>query len=81
VLERLGYRCKDNGLLFSINAHLWTVVTLLVHSGSEAQKKKYLPGLCNGRLIGGNGTSEPNSASDAFSLSTTAVKQGSKYLP
>ena len=80
ALERLGYACKDNGLLFSINAHLWTAVTPLVYNGSEAQKKKYLPGLCNGTLIGGNAMSEPNSGSDAFSLTTTAVKKGSKYI-
>jgi alkylation response protein AidB-like acyl-CoA dehydrogenase len=80
VLERLGYACKDNGLLFSINAHMWTAVTPLIHHGSEAQKKRYLPGLCNGTLIGGNATSEPNSGSDAFSLTTTAVKKGSKYF-
>ena len=80
ALERLGYACKDNGLLFSINAHMWTAITPLVSYGSEAQKKKYLPGLCDGTLIGGNAMSEPNSGSDAFSLATTAVKKGSKYL-
>src|SRR5438094_2626496 len=77
---RLGYTCKDNGLLFSINAHLWTAVTPLVYNGSEAQKKKYLPGLSNGTLIGGNAMSEPNSGSDAFSLATTAIRKGSKYV-
>src|SRR5437764_7012028 len=80
ALERLGYGCKDNGLLFSINAHLWTAVTPLVYNGSETQKKKYLPGLCNGTLIGGNAMSEPNSGSDAFSLATNAIKKGSNYL-
>ena len=80
ALERLGYACKDNGLLFSINAHLWTAITPLVYNGSEAQKKKYLPGLCNGTLIGGNAMSEPNSGSDAFSLTTTAIKKGSRYI-
>src|SRR5262245_2789705 len=44
-LERLGYACKDNGLLFSINAHLWTVVMPLITAGTEEQKRKYLPGL------------------------------------
>ena len=77
ALERLGYGCKDNGLLFSINAHMWTAIIPLVYNGSEAQKKKYLPGLCNGTLIGGNAMSEPNSGSDAFSLATTAIKKGS----
>jgi alkylation response protein AidB-like acyl-CoA dehydrogenase len=80
ALEQLGYTCKDNGLLFSINAHLWTAVTPLIYNGSEAQKKKYLPGLANGTLIGGNAMSEPNSGSDAFSLTTTAAKKGSSYI-
>ncbi len=79
-LERLGYGCKDNGLNFSINAHMWTAIIPLVYNGSEAQKKKYLPGLCDGSLIGGNAISEPNSGSDAFSLATTAVKKGAKYI-
>jgi alkylation response protein AidB-like acyl-CoA dehydrogenase len=80
ALERLGYACKDNGLLFSINAHLWTAVTPLIYNGSEAQKKKFLPGLSNGTLIGGNAMSEPNSGSDAFSLTTTATRKGTSYI-
>ena len=80
ALERLGYGCKDNGLLFSINAHMWTAIIPLLYNGTEAQKKKFLPGLCNGSLIGGNAMSEPNSGSDAFSLATTAVKKGAKYI-
>src|SRR5213076_378019 len=80
ALERLGYACRDNGLLFSINAHMWTAIIPLVYNGSEAQKQKYLYGLCNGTLIGGNAMSEPKSGSDAFSLGTTAQKRGDKYL-
>jgi hypothetical protein len=80
VLEKLGYACKDNGLIFSINAHLWTVVMPLVSAGTEEQKRKYLPGLCSGTLIGANAMSEPNSGSDAFSMSTTARKDGGKYI-
>lgn len=80
ALERLGYACKDNGLIFSINAHLWTAVMPLVAAGTEKQKQKYLAGLCKGTLIGGNAMSEPDAGSDAFSLGTTARKQGDKYL-
>ena len=80
ALERLGYACQDNGLLFSINAHMWTAIIPLVYNGTEAQKKKFLPGLCDGSLIGGNAMSEPNSGSDAFSLGTTAIKKGDKYI-
>jgi hypothetical protein len=80
ALERLGYGCKDNGLVFSINAHLWTVVMPLVTAGTEVQKRKYLPGLANGTLIGANAMSEPNFGSDAFGLATTARRDGDSYV-
>ena len=80
VLESLGYGCKDNGLVFSINAHMWTVELPLLDFGSEEQKRKYLPRLCNGDLIGGNAMSEPGSGSDAYSLRTIAARRGDKYV-
>jgi alkylation response protein AidB-like acyl-CoA dehydrogenase len=80
VLENLGYACRDNGLLFSINAHMWTVEIPLRDFGSELQKRKYLPDLCNGTLIGGNAMTEPGSGSDAYSLRTTAERRGDRYV-
>lgn len=80
VLESLGYGCHDNGLVFSINAHMWTLETPLMGFGTEEQKKRYLPRLCNGELIGGNAMSEPGSGSDAYSLATTALKKGDVYV-
>lgn len=80
VLETLGRGCQDNGLLFSINAHLWTVAMPLLDFGDEEQKRRYLPRLCNGELVGGNAMSEPDSGSDAFSLRTTAERRGDRYL-
>lgn len=41
--------------------------------GSEEQKAKYLPGLCNLDLIGCWGLTEPNFGSDASGLQTTAT--------
>lgn len=79
LLERFGYACRDNGLTFSINAHLWTACMPLEAFGTEAQKQRFLPGLCRGTLIGGNAMSEPNSGSDAFSLRTTAERRGDVY--
>lgn len=80
VLESLGYGCRDNGLVFSINAHMWTVEIPLRDFGNEEQKQKYLPRLCNGELIGGNAMSEPGSGSDAYSLKTTAERRGDRYV-
>jgi alkylation response protein AidB-like acyl-CoA dehydrogenase len=80
ILESLGYGCKDNGLVFSINAHIWTLEIPLLDFGSEEQKRRYLPRLCNGELIGGNAMSEPGSGSDAYSLRTTAERRGDRYV-
>ncbi len=80
VLESLGLGCKDNGLVFSINAHMWTTEIPLLSFGTEEQKRKFLPGLCRGELIGGNAMSEAGSGSDAYGLATTAERRGDKYL-
>lgn len=80
ALEALGYACKDNGLLFSLNAQMWSCQSPIVRFGREDQKRDYLPGLCNGSLIGVQGMTEPGSGSDAFGLRTTAEKHGDTYL-
>jgi alkylation response protein AidB-like acyl-CoA dehydrogenase len=80
ALERFGYACRDNGLAFSINAHMWTACAPIVAFGTPEQKKRYLPGLSNGQLIGGNAMSEPGSGSDAYAMRTMAEKKGDKYV-
>src|SRR5918994_1650742 len=79
ALEALGYACRDNGLLFSLNAHMWTCVMPLVAFGSDEQKQRFLPGLCTGKLIGGNAMSEPEAGSDAYKLHTTPRREGNGY--
>lgn len=80
VMEGLGYGGSDQGLLFSINAHMWTCSIPLLEYGSANQKEKYLPGLCDGSLIGANGASEPNAGSDIFSMQTRVTKDGDDYV-
>ena len=80
ALERLGYACPDNGLLFSLQAQLWTVVTPLLAVGTDEQKRKYLPALSSGEWIGGNAMTEPEAGSDAFALRTTARREGAEYV-
>jgi hypothetical protein len=80
ALEALGYGCSDNGLIFSINAHMWSAEMPLLRFGTEEQKQHYLPGMCDGTLIGVQGMTEPGSGSDAFGLKTSAERRGDSYV-
>jgi alkylation response protein AidB-like acyl-CoA dehydrogenase len=80
ALERLGYACRDNGLIFSINAHMWAVCAPLVAFGTEEQKIGYLPRLSSGDLIGANAVSEPGAGSDAYGMRCRATKRGDRYI-
>ena len=48
--------------------------------GSEEQKKKYLPGLASGELIGCFGLTEPDAGSDPAGMKTHAKKDGDDYV-
>jgi alkylation response protein AidB-like acyl-CoA dehydrogenase len=80
VMEALGYGCQDNGLIFSLNAQMWSIELPLVKFGTPAQQQAYLPGLVSGDLIGVHAMTEPDSGSDAFSMRTRADRAGDDYL-
>lgn len=48
--------------------------------GSEEQRKKYLPKLAKGEIIGCFGMTEPNVGSDPASMETTARKDGDEWV-
>ena len=52
----------------------------IVIDGTEDQKKKYLPQMASGQIISAFALTEPESGSDAASLKTTAIKDGSHYV-
>jgi hypothetical protein len=79
ALESLGYGCRDGGLVFSLCAHLLSCVVPLWQHGNEEQKRRYLPGLCNGELIGVHAITEPGSGSDVFALRTRAEPDGDGF--
>jgi alkylation response protein AidB-like acyl-CoA dehydrogenase len=74
ALHGLGYGSADNGLIFALNAHMWACEMPIVHFGSEEQKRRYLPSMCDGSLIAAHAMSEPGSGSDAYSLASTATR-------
>jgi alkylation response protein AidB-like acyl-CoA dehydrogenase len=48
--------------------------------GNETQRKKYLPLLARGEMIGAIGMTEPNAGSDVANMKTRAVKKNGYYL-
>jgi alkylation response protein AidB-like acyl-CoA dehydrogenase len=80
ALEALGYGCRDNGLIFSINAHMWSSEIPFMMFGNEEQKKRYLPKLVSGEYVGVHAMTEPTSGSDAFSLRSRAELKGDRYV-
>src|SRR6202049_3249081 len=53
----------------------------LYRHGNEAQRRRYLPGLCSGKLLGALALTEPGAGSDALgSMRMTARRDGDLYL-
>lgn len=70
---------SDPGFCLAYLAHSMLSVNNLAVNGSEEQKKKWLPGLCSGKLVGAMAMSEPSIGTDVLGMSATAVREGSHY--
>jgi alkylation response protein AidB-like acyl-CoA dehydrogenase len=80
AMMALGKACRDNGLVFGMGAQMWSVQLPILRFGNEAQKHRYLPGMCRGELIGAHAITEPEAGSDAMALTTSAVRDGDHYV-
>jgi isovaleryl-CoA dehydrogenase len=62
-------------------AHDNLCVNNLLRHGNDEQRRRYLPGLCDGTQVGALGLTEPGAGSDALgSMRTRAQRQGDFYL-
>jgi len=76
--EQLSY--ANHCLGISHAAHDNLCANNIALNGTPAQKEAYLPGLCDGSLVGALGMSEPGAGSDALgSMATTATRCGDVY--
>ena len=64
---------------FGIVLHNAIVAPYILHYGSEEQKKKWLPRLASGELIGAIAMTEPGAGSDLQGVKTRAEKDGNQY--
>lgn len=67
---------KYGGFSTTWGAHTCIGTLPIVYFGTEAQKKKYLPGLASGTKVGAYALSESSSGSDALNCRTRAVLSG-----
>ncbi|PLP59116.1 acyl-CoA dehydrogenase [Mesorhizobium loti] len=77
IAEALGHVGVDG---FGIALHNAIVAPYILHYGSEEQKKKWLPKMASGELIGAIAMTEPGAGSDLQGIKTRAEKQGNQYL-
>ncbi|MCK4576798.1 acyl-CoA dehydrogenase [candidate division WOR-3 bacterium] len=78
AVEEISRVCASTGVIVAVNNSLTAYP--IEHWGSEEQKKKFLPPLCNGKKIGAFALTEPNAGSDAASIETTARLEGDHYI-
>ena len=77
VTEEIGKACSSVRTTISVQISL--VELSLARWGTEEQKRRYLPAMCSGKLIGCFGLTEPNAGSDPSGMETTAVADGDQW--
>ncbi len=80
VLGEEMARCRSGGVAFSVLVHTDMSSPWLTRYGSEAQKRRYLPGIIRGETVCALGITEPGTGSDMAAVSTRAVREGDRYL-
>ena len=78
--EAIAEGGHDGGFNLSLGAH-WVIgsAPIWLH-GTEEQKKRYLPSLCDGTFIGAWASTEPEAGSDSAGLRTTATRDGDSWV-
>jgi acyl-CoA dehydrogenase len=72
-------RCRSGGVAFSVLVHTDMSSPWLTRYGTEAQKRRYLPGIVRGETVCALGITEPGTGSDMAAIATRAVRDGDHY--
>jgi alkylation response protein AidB-like acyl-CoA dehydrogenase len=70
----------DSSHAITISAHTTLGTSPIMNFGTAEQKKRFVPLLATGKVLGGFGLTEPNAGSDAAGTRSTAVRKGSHYV-
>ena len=77
-IEELAQACASTSVIVDVHTSVGSEPILLF--GTEEQKRRWLPPLASGDLLGAFALTEPSSGSDAASLKMTARRQGNDYV-
>jgi acyl-CoA dehydrogenase len=77
VMEEM-HRAGISG--FGYQVHSTIVAPYIYHYGTEEQRRRWLPGLATGELVGAIAMTEPNTGSDLQAVRTTALRDGDDYV-
>ncbi|RBQ16924.1 acyl-CoA dehydrogenase [Spongiactinospora rosea] len=77
IYETLATGCPSIAGYVSIHN---MVAWMIDHYGDEAQRSRWLPGLCSMRTLASYCLTEPGAGSDAAALATKAVRDGDSYV-
>lgn len=78
VVEELSAVCASTGVV--VSAHSSLCCDPIYKFGTDEQKKKFLPPLASGQMLGCLGLTENQAGSDASNQKTTAVKDGNEWV-
>ena len=79
VLGEEMARCRSGGVAFSVLVHTDMSSPWLTRYGTDAQKRRYLPGIVSGETVCALGITEPGTGSDMAGIATRAVRAGDHY--
>ncbi len=77
-IEELAQACASTSVIVDVHTSVGSEPILLF--GTEEQKRKWLPRLASGELLGAFALTEPAAGSDAASLQATARRAGDAYV-
>src|SRR6201746_348203 len=78
AMEEISRSSASVGL--SYGAHSNLCVNQIFRNGSDAQRRRYLPGLIDGTAVGALAMSEPGAGSDVVGMRTRADKRGARVV-
>jgi acyl-CoA dehydrogenase len=77
VIEEVGRAAANLG---GLQVHLNTVLPYFLEYANEEQRRRWLPGMAEGRLMSSIAMTEPGTGSDLAGMATTAVRDGADWI-